>query len=175
MHHLFEETLTSVRRNHSVDAGHNDLEKSDKFAVVFRTNVERTNLRKTFESDISEIRNLEELEKVVNNAKERAWVKSTYSRDENINDLGLKDITERNPVQESQQCLQSRPDQARLVGLLQNLITQVENLSEFCAHSLFQGLCLCLRHLLGRKVEYFFRQETKNDHVVFAKGEVSAG
>lgn len=75
MHHFFDKILTGVGRNHSVDAGHDDLEKSDKFAVVLGTNVERTNLGKTFEGNISEIGNLEELQRIITTRK-LAWEKS---------------------------------------------------------------------------------------------------
>lgn len=75
MHDFFDKMLTSVGRNHSVNASHDNLEKSDKFAVVLRANVERTNFGKTFEGDISEIGNLKELQRVIS-TQERAWEKS---------------------------------------------------------------------------------------------------
>ena len=56
--------LACAWRDHTIDAGHDDLEKSDKLAIVLWTNVQSTNLRQTFECDISEFRYLEELHRL---------------------------------------------------------------------------------------------------------------
>lgn len=53
--------LTGVGGYHAVDGGHDNVEEGDKFVVVLGTDVETTNLRKTFEGDIPELWDLEEL------------------------------------------------------------------------------------------------------------------
>jgi hypothetical protein len=98
-------------------------------------------------------------------------VTRTHSRDQVVDDLRFEDIAQRNPVEEPQQRLQSRLDQTWLVGLFQHLVTQVEDLSELCAHALLQCFRLGLRHLLGREIENLLRQELEDDHVVFAERE----
>lgn len=73
-----------------------------------------------------------------------------------VDDLRLKDIPQRYPVEEPQERLQRRFDQARLVRLLQNFIAQIEDLRELAAHALLQVLRLRLRHLFCREVENLF-------------------
>ena len=92
----------------------------------------------------------------------------THPVNQIVDNPRLKDITQRNPVQESQERLERRLDQTRLLRLFQHLVTQVEDFLEFGAHRLLERLGLGLSHLLLREIEDFFRKETEDDHVVFA-------
>lgn len=48
-------------RDHGVDLGHDHVEEDDEFLVVFGTDRETSDFRETFEGNVSEFGNVEEL------------------------------------------------------------------------------------------------------------------
>jgi len=100
---------------------------------------------------------------------------STHPCNQVIDDVGLEDETERNPIEEPQQRLEGGLDQRSLLSLLQHLRTQLEDLRELSTHLVLEVLGLGLGHLFRRVVEDLFREEFEDDHVVFAEREGGFG
>lgn len=58
----------------------------------------------------------------------------TYSQSEILDKVGLKDITERDPVEEPKQCVERRLDQTRLICLLKDLTAELKDFRKFATH-----------------------------------------
>ena len=56
------ELLTCARRDHAIDAGHDDLEQGDEFAVVLRSDVQSPDFPQASQRHIPEFRFLQELQ-----------------------------------------------------------------------------------------------------------------
>lgn len=54
----------------------------------------------------------------------------TYASDEMVDNGGFEDVTERNPVEETQHSFEGDLDERRLVGLLEHLDAKRENFCE---------------------------------------------
>lgn len=96
----------------------------------------------------------------------------THAIEKQVNNCSLENVTKWYPVQEPEKRFQCRLDQARLVCFLQHLATQLEDLRKLPTHLILEILDLGLSHLFSGKVEDLFGKKFKDDHVVFAKGEV---
>lgn len=60
------ETLTSVRRYHCVNGRDRHVKKCHEFIIVFRANLQTTNLGQTLQGNIPELWYLEELKSITN-------------------------------------------------------------------------------------------------------------
>jgi len=108
-----------------------------------------------------------------------------------VNDRGFEDVTERNPVKESQHSFESDLDERSLVGFLEDFDAKREDFGKLL--TLFKGegdksiflhnctakegvtydlslecLGLCCCHLFRREFEDFLREKFEDNHVVFA-------
>ena len=79
----------------------------------------------------------------------------THAGDEVVDDVGLEDVAERDPVEEAEERLERRLDQTRLLGLAEDLGAELKDLAKLAAHLIFERPRLGLRHLLGRVVKDF--------------------
>jgi hypothetical protein len=100
--------------------------------------LQTANLCQALQCDIPELWHLEE------------------SRPERLDQGGLEDVSQWNPVAEAQERLQGGLDKARLGRAIENLLAELENLGELGAHGRLQVARLCRRHLLGRVIEDLF-------------------
>lgn len=163
---------TGTRGNHLVDRGHDHSEEYPEFGVVFRPDVEASDFRQAFKSNVTELVDFEEL--LSKSASHSAHsIEETHPRQELVNNTGLEDIPKRNPVQEPKHCLQRGPNQTGLLSFLQHLEAQREDFRELPTHLVFEVLGLGLSHLLRRVVKDLFRQELEDRHVVFAERDIS--
>jgi len=100
-------------------------------------------------------------------------IKGTYSSDQDVDNCGLKDITERDPVEESQKGLKRGLNKRRLRSLFKDFRAKLENLRKLSADLVLKLLNFDLRHLLGRVIEHLLREQAENNHVVFAECKIS--
>jgi hypothetical protein len=93
---------------------------------------------------------------------------TTYSVEEDVDYSSLEDVSERDPVHESEKGLECGPDERCLLRLLKDFLTELEDFGELGAHLIFEVLRFRLRHLVGRIIENLLRQKLEDDHVVLA-------
>lgn len=121
------EGLTSSRRDHLVDRSHHHVEEHDELGVVLGSDNETSNFRQTLQGHITEFRYFQELLgqyfSASANLKYQRREGETNPCDEMVDDRCFENVSEGNPVQESQHCFQSRFDQTWLIGLFQYLDT----------------------------------------------------
>ena len=129
----------SVGRDHPVDRSHDTSKHVDELGVVIVRNVESANLGQTLEGRVPKLERIQEL------------------GHQHVDQGSLEDEPKGDPIQEPQEGLQGRLDQARLVGLFEHLAAQLENLGKFAAHLVLQVFSLGLSHLFGRIVEDLLR------------------
>lgn len=85
--------------------------------------------------------------------KKFSWKCDAYSCAQVLDDGGLKNVAEGDPVEEAEKSVESGLDQRDLVGFLQDFTAELENLRELMAHRVLQVLGLHLGHLLCGVVE----------------------
>lgn len=90
-----------------------------------------TNLSKALHGDVAELRRREE------------------TGSQCLDKRCLEDVSQGDPVAESQKGLEGRLDQTRLCGRVEDLLAEVEDLRELGAHGLLEVACLGRCHLLG--------------------------
>lgn len=110
-----------------------------------------TDFSKTLQSDISEQRH----------NKKRL--------NEMRNELGLENITKRNPIEKSQERFQSDIDKTRILRISHDEIAQLEDLLKLITHGLLEMLRLGLGHLSAREVEHFLAEQLQNLHIVLTQ------
>ena len=120
------------------------------------SDLEAGDLGQTFHGDVAEIGHLQE------------------ARMEGLDDVGLKDVAEWNPVQESEQSLEGGLEEAGLTGGCQDLQTKLEDGRKLGAHGRLKVLRLGRGHLIGRVVEDFLGEQAKDDHVILADGQAGS-
>lgn len=142
---------------HPIHGGHHHGEQNLELGVVFRPYGQSSNFRHALERHVSKFWCFEE------------------TSDEQVDDGGLEDESERYPVQEAQESVQGCLDKAGLLRLGKNLFAEVEDFGELSTHLVLEALRFGLRHLLGGEVEDLLGQQLEDNHVVFAEGEVGFG
>lgn len=88
------------------------------------SSLKTTNLSKALHGDVSELGGREE------------------TGSQCLDKRCLEDVSQGDPVAESQKGLEGRLDQTRLCGRVENLLAEVEDLRELGAHGLFEVACL---------------------------------
>lgn len=87
----------------------------------------------------------------------------TYPCSKTFNEIGLKDVPKRNPVEEPQQSVECSLDQTRFVRLFQNFAAELKDLREFSTHRVLEVFRLHLGHLLRGIIKDLFTRKT--DHL----------
>jgi hypothetical protein len=121
--------------------------------VIRSANLQTTNLREALEGDVSEVGNIQE------------------SGQESINDGCFEDITQWDPIQEAEQGLEGRLDEAGLVGGVENFGAQLEDGGKLLGHGGLQVAGLDRSHLILGKVKDLLGQQAQDGHVVFTDGK----
>jgi hypothetical protein len=117
--------------------------------------LETSNFRKALEGDVSKFVSFQELRQDEQRMREEKT--EAYPSEERVDNVGLKDITKWDPVEEAQEALQGSLDQGRLLSFVEHLGAQPENIAEFATHLILEIFYLRSRHLLRRIVENLFR------------------
>jgi hypothetical protein len=94
--------------------------------------------------------------------------KHAYPCQKQVEDGSLKDITQWNPVQESQQRFQRNFYQRALLSFFKDLRAKFEDLAEFTAHLILEVLHFRLSHLLRGEIKDLLRKKLENTHIIFA-------
>lgn len=131
-----------------------DLKKKNKFLIVLGASHQTTNLSKALEGNVTEGGN----------------IKETLTK--GVDDISLKNVAQRDPIEETKKGFQGRADQRGLFCLGEDLEAETEDLGEFIAHTNLEVLCLFLGHLFGGKVKDLFGEELQNDHVILAQSHI---
>ena len=85
---------------------------------------------------------------------------------QHVDELGLKDIVQRNPKQEAQKTLQRRLQRQDVLGVLHHKFAElIDELKLFC-ETLLQVIDLFGRKLFQRELENFLAEQLENLHVV---------
>jgi hypothetical protein len=96
----------------------------------------------------------------------------THAVQEDVDNRRLKDVPKRDPVHETEERLERRLDERRLLRLREDLLAKLENLGKLARHLVLEVLRLGLGQLLGGEVEDLFGEKLENDHVVLAERQV---
>lgn len=126
-----------------------------KLEIVLRPNLEASNFRKALEGDVSKLVSFQELRQ--DQQRKRKGKTETYPSEERVDNVGLKDITKWDPVEEAQEALQGGLNQGGLLSFVEYLGAQSENVAEFATHLILEIFYLRSRHLLRRVVKNLFR------------------
>jgi len=86
-----------------------------------------------------------------------------YLVDECGYEFRLKYVAKRDPVKESQQCLECWSHKWSVLRVIHDKLTQLEDLGELAAHAVLQMFCLGLCHLATWEVKYFLAENKHKD------------
>ena len=129
---------------------HGDGVELDEVRVVFRLDVQTTNLRQTEECDVA-IRRI------------------GREREQGVQQRRLEDVTERYPRQERVERRERRLYQLWFLRMRQDKLAQLVNHLELAVQRSLQRSNFVLRHLPSTEIENFLRQQFQDAHAVFAQ------
>ena len=84
-----------------------------------------------------------------------------YLEDKCVDELGLKDVAQWDPVQKLEQGLEGGTYQGSILRVFHYKLAELEYLGEFRTHGIFEMLGLGLCHLSAGEVKHFLTENTQ--------------